>query len=212
MFYVFHFGKKLYFSKKLDTEEKVLQYYRGLLLEQDQASPHRYCDKTFQVEKGDVVLDVGAAEGNFSLEVLDQAAHIYIIEADINWVEALNQTFRDYKEKVTIIHKYASSEDRGMYATLDQLISQKIDFLKMDIEGFECDALEGARRILSESPGLKCAICAYHSDFDEMLIKKLLEECGMRCSTTPGYMWWDGYGRKNYVSTKLVRGIVRGRK
>lgn len=34
MFYVLHESKKLYFARFLDTEQKVREYYRGLLIEQ----------------------------------------------------------------------------------------------------------------------------------------------------------------------------------
>jgi FkbM family methyltransferase len=39
---------------------------------------------------------------------------------------------------------------------LDELIPERIDFLKIDVEGFEGEALKGARRILSEDKPLLC--------------------------------------------------------
>lgn len=49
------------------------EYYRFLLQVQDAASPHRYQTRQFCVCKGEVVLDAGAAEGNFALEIVDVA-------------------------------------------------------------------------------------------------------------------------------------------
>lgn len=39
---------------------------------------------------------------------------------------------------------------------LDELIPERIDFMKIDVEGFEVEALKGARRILSEDKPLLC--------------------------------------------------------
>lgn len=39
-----------------------------------------YLDEDFQVEEGDVVLDVGVAEGNFSMEIIERASKIYLFE------------------------------------------------------------------------------------------------------------------------------------
>lgn len=46
-------------------KEKAETYYRYILLEQDEKSPHRYLTSEFDVSEGDVVVDVGVAEGNF---------------------------------------------------------------------------------------------------------------------------------------------------
>ena len=89
---------------------------------------------------------------------------------DEKWIEALKETFREYSEKVVIIQKFLSSYNDGVYATLDTLIYEPVDYIKMDIEGNEWDALEGAKRIIKESEKLKCSICSYHSDFDRILI------------------------------------------
>ena len=210
MFYVYHQDKKLYFAKYLDSVSKVKEYYRCLLIEQDRESPHRYTEPDFNVEDGDVVLDIGAAEGIFSLEIIDKVSKIYIIEADNGWGEALRETFKNYQKKVSIIQKFIASTDEGEQSTLDSLIKESVNFIKMDIEGNEWDALLGAKALIHQSENLKCAICSYHSDFDEVLIKDVLREYGVKCSTTSGYLWFPVKLRKSYVSLKLCRGIVRG--
>ncbi len=203
-------GNKLYFNKNFKDKKGVLDYYKSILMEQDDLSPHRYLEGDFNVKDGDVVVDVGVAEGNFSLKIIDRAKKVYLIESDPSWIEALYHTFSNYSDKVEIINGYVSSYNEGRIGTLDRLIEEKIDFLKMDIEGAEYDALIGASNLLSKSDNMKAAICCYHSDFDQVLIEGELAKHGFRCSTTAGYMWFPYTCRQSSVSTKLNRGIVRG--
>lgn len=210
MFFVCHDGKRLYFSRAIKNQEEAANYYRGVLMEQDRESPHKYTDEDFRVENGDVVVDIGVAEGNFSLQVIDRVSRLYIIESDDGWIEALQETFKDYREKVIIIKKFVTSVDGGKYMTLDSLIDEPVNFIKMDIEGNEWDALQGAEKLIDRSGNLKCAVCAYHGDFDEILIRDIFGKYGMDISTTRGYMWYPGTNRQTYVSTRLCRGIVRG--
>lgn len=210
MFFTYHEDRKLYFAKSLNTPEKVKKYYIDILIEQDEQSPHRYLKDEFDVKKGGVIVDIGVAEGNFSLQIIDRVSKIYMIESDKEWVDALNKTFEDYKDKVIIIEKFITSTDAGKYATLDSLIDEPVDFIKMDIEGNEWDALLGAKKVIEKSQDLKCAICCYHSDFDETLIKSVLTSYGLTCSTTQGYMWYPAMIRQTYISTRLCRGVVKG--
>lgn len=212
MYYVWHGNKKLYFAKTLDTSEKVIEYYRQLLIEQDEHSPHRYVAEEFNIEEGDVVIDAGAAEGIFALGNIEKVTRIYLIEVDPQWIEALERTYMDYQDKVVIIPKYLTSMDSGALATLDLLIEEPVNFIKMDIEGNEWDALLGAEKLIAKSENLKCAICSYHTDFDEILIRDILGKYGMKCSVSNGYMWFHLCRRISYVSTKLCRGVVRGMK
>lgn len=211
MYFVYHEGgKRLYFAKSLGNREKVLEYYKSILIEQDWESPHRYTDEEFDVLDGDVVVDVGAAEGNFSLQVIDRISKLYIIESDDEWITALKETFKSYGHKVTILKSFVTSMDLGKYAMLDSLVKESVNFIKMDIEGNEWDALLGAKELIARSQNVKCAICAYHADCDEFLIKDVFSKYGMESSTTAGWMWFPETVRQTYVSTRLCRGIVRG--
>lgn len=212
MYFVFHNGKKLYFARFLDTEQKVRHYYRNLLMEQDDKSPHKYLSSDFDVRAGDIVVDAGVAEGNFSLDVIEKASKIYMIEADEAWIEAIKMTFQTYLDKIVIIPKFAGSVEEGKFSTLDCLIGEPVDFIKMDIEGNEWDALQGAEKLIAGSKKLKCAICAYHGDFDEILIRDILKKYKMECQATAGYMWFPDRIRQTYVSTRLCRGIIRASK
>lgn len=59
-------------SRKFKNEKEVAAYYKSVLMEQDEDSPHKYLTKDFNVENSDVVVDVGVAEGNFSLDIIDR--------------------------------------------------------------------------------------------------------------------------------------------
>lgn len=209
MYFVYHKNKILYFPQYLDTERKVREYYRNLLIEQDKKSPHRYLDDKFNIRKGDIVVDIGAAEGIFALDIIEKVSKLYLVEADKRWIEALQETFKDHLDKIVIIKKYVTSINQGKFMTLDSMIDEPVNFIKMDIEGNEWDALLGAGELINRSMDLKCAVCVYHGDFDEILVKDVLKKYEMRCSTTRGYMWFPDKIRQTYVSTRLCRGIVR---
>jgi FkbM family methyltransferase len=85
--------------------------------------------------------------------------------------------------------------------TIDSLVESlslpRVDFIKMDIEGAECMALEGARRTLERwKPRL--AICTYHRAGDPQRIADLVR------SIRPDYEMEYGF-RKN------VRGLITPR-
>ncbi len=212
LLFTMHNGKKMYFSRKYSNVSDAKRYFKSICVEQDIDSPHRYLAKDFSVKQGDVVIDVGVAEGNFSLDIIDDAKKVYLIEADPLWTEALRYTFGPYRDKVEIIEKYASSYNEGDYATIDSMITDKINFIKMDVEGYEWDALNGAIDTIKKSDNIKIAACCYHSDFDQVLIESFFDQNCIRHTTTKGYMWFPLTCRQSTVSTRLTKGIVRGRK
>lgn len=57
--------------------------------------------------------------------------------------------------------------------TLDSIVKEQVTFLKLDIEGAELSALEGARRIITEDKP-RLAICIYHKLDDLWRIPKLI--------------------------------------
>lgn len=203
-------GRNMYFPRSWD-EEKAVQYFRSLLAEQDVRSPHCYRHNGYGVREGDVVADVGAAEGIFTLDVIDIAGKVYLIEADEEWLEALQQTFRNDRDKVQIIYGFADCVAEGDRVTLDSLFSEEINYIKMDIEGYEKPALQGAERILTDCKDLRCAICAYHCHGDEEWIQSFLQGCGFVTDVSEGYMCPD-WTVEAYIEAELRRGIVFGKK
>lgn len=210
LIYTIYRGHRMYLPRAFsDRPENALNYIRGLYLEQDASSPHRYLQGDFDVEPGDVVIDAGVAEGNFSLDVIDRVSKLYLIEPDNRWLEALSRTMEPFGDKVEIIKAYANSYNEGEQRTLDSLIDEPVNFIKMDVEGFEWDALNGAEKLIARSPKLRMALCTYHGDYDATLLEYFMQQHGIDYKYSNGYMWFPQTTRNRTVSTRLVRGVMR---
>ncbi|WP_421716603.1 FkbM family methyltransferase [Arcobacter arenosus] len=57
--------------------------------------------------------------------------------------------------------------------TIDNLINQKVDFIKLDIEGAEQDALLGAKETIKKYTPI-LAVCIYHKAQDWYMIPKIV--------------------------------------
>ena len=208
LFYYNYLGRKMYISKQYDTKDKAKEYIRSILIEQDNASPHVYLKDEFQVPYGSIVVDAGGAEGCFSLSIIDKAKKIYLFEPDPGWIEALRYTFEDYKEKVLIIEKALSDYVDECTTKLDvELKDESIDFIKMDIEGEEYEALLGMERLLSYQKKMKCVICTYHQEMAYGAISDYLRIKGFSTEPSRGYMFYpDTFTMRRPV---FRRGLVR---
>lgn len=213
LFYVLFEHKRMYFARHFDSKEKVSDYYRQIAMEQDLKSPHRYLYGEFQVEDNSVVVDAGVAEGNFALSVIDRVKKLYLFEADSEWVEALKYTFAPYRDKVVIVNKYLSNYTDASTVSVDEFIpEEQIDFMKLDIEGEEYYALDGARNMISLSEHMKCAVCTYHNEFDYHAVANLLGNLGFTVTHSKGYMWFP-YDRSSIFDLPtLRRGLIRAEK
>ncbi len=210
LYYVFHEKKKMYFSRQFTSESEVKKYYKSLLIEQDEESPHRYLTDKFDVKTGDIVVDGGVAEGNFALSVIEKVKKIYLFEPDEEWCEALRYTFAPYKEKVIIHNKAISNYANADTVKLDDVIQEEINFIKLDIEGEEYYALEGTTRLIENSGDIRCTICVYHQEFAYEAIKNYLKQYGFMIEHSKGYMW---YPDNNYFRMPtLRRGLIRAYK
>lgn len=70
----------------------------------------------------------------------------------------------------------ASGDQVVQIDTLDHLFEREtVTFLKMDIEGMECAALQGAKNLI-QTMHPKLAICTYHSNADMVWVPKLILE------------------------------------
>ncbi len=215
--YVMYNHKKLFY-KRTHNIKQIQNYHNGLLLEQDENSPHRYL--TSQDNLSDyIVFDLGAAEGIFSLNIVEQAKHIYMFEADSSWNAAINQTFEPWKNKITLVNKFVSNVTTKNSISFKEYISSLLDtcqistddkiFIKMDIEGFEKTVLEDIIDVLSVFSYSDLAICVYHNQEDESYIYNLLKDDYI-CNFQNGYILF--YYDKNISNPYFRHGVLRAHK
>lgn len=198
--YVIHNNKRLYF--KNIPQQEVERNYRLLAMEQDVRSAHCYVEN-YDMLRGKVILDVGAAEGIFALNAIDYAEHLFLFECEKDWIAPLEATFESMKDKITIVEKYVSDVNEDNIITLDEFAKNKQLgklFLKMDIEGYECKALSGCKDLFLKTPELSGAICTYHKHDDAKNIATFLAARNYKSTPTNGYI---------YNERSLRTGILR---
>lgn len=168
--YVIHNGNKLFFRRS-SSEEEIMGTYFGLVNKQRPESPHLYLTNEFQVNAGDIIADIGAAEGIFTLNCIEKISKAYLFEPSHEWIEALEATFKPWKEKITIVNKYVSDFISDNVISIDHYFENKqLHFIKADVEGAELSVLKGASLLLEKSQPIKLSICTYHNqdDFDNI--------------------------------------------
>lgn len=208
MRYVLQEGKRLYFKKRWH-EKKIKNAYCDLIREQDLNSPHRYLTDSFSIAKDDVLADIGAAEGNFSLAVVDKVRKVYIFEYDQEWIEALRATFAPWSEKVEIINKFVSDHNDANHIRFDTFFENKKDvtFLKVDVDGAESVVLNSCNSVFNTRRPLKIVLCTYHKNNDEKDFTVLLKDFGFSITPSRGYM--INYYDKKMTAPYLRRGLIR---
>jgi hypothetical protein len=206
--YVIFEGKRLYFKRSW-TEDRIKNIFNNLLIEQYPDSPHRYLGGNFTISEGETIADIGVAEGNFALSVIEKVNKAYLFESDMEWIEALNATFAPWSHKVVIVNKWVSDIDDENNVTLDTYFSDiKIDFIKIDVDGFESKLLRGCEKTIKEYKNLKIALCTYHKQDDHIVFSEYLSKKGFHISFSKGYMifYW-GKIKKPYLRRGVLRAI-----
>ncbi len=208
--YVLQEGRRLYFKRRW-SERRIRKAYNDLCMEQDLESPHRYLAADFQLSENDVLADCGAAEGNFSLAIIEKVKKIYLFEYDPEWVEALRYTFEPYKNKVEIIPRYLSDRNDEKNCTGDVFFeNRELSFLKIDVDGNERPLLNGFENKLSNTDAMKIALCTYHQQNDEEEFTQLFRSWGYQVKPSKGYMIFH-YDKK-MKAPYLRRAMVRAKK
>ena len=157
--------------------------------------------RTYRIKPGAVVLDCGANVGTFTRRALNRgAAKVVAIEINPESAEAMRRTFAkeigegrvvvypkgvwdqetslDLRADSVVLPRNGSSR-RLPVTTIDQIVAElhlpSVDFIKMDIEGAEKNALRGAKATLAKfSPTM--AISAEHLPDDAERIPALVSE------------------------------------
>jgi hypothetical protein len=208
MRYAMQDGRRLYFKRGRGSDS-VRRAFTALAMEQDPESPHCYLSADFALGSEDVIADIGASEGNFSLSQIEKVKKIYLIDYDREWIRALEATFAPWKHKVEIIPRYIGDCDNENETTLDTILRNypDITFLKIDVEGFERKVLNGAKEFLQTDLPLRLAICTYHKHDDEQEFTELLTKSGF--SIKPSYGYLIPLYDKKIKSPWLRRGLIR---
>jgi hypothetical protein len=208
MRYVLQDGKRLYFKKRWGIK-KIQKSYCDLMREQDINSPHRYLTESFTTGQDDVLADIGAAEGNFSLAVIEKIRKVYIFEYDREWIDALKATFAPWPDKVEIINKFVSDKNDKSNIRFDTFFESRkdINFLKIDVDGAESIVLNSCDEVFKTPQSFKIALCTYHKNDDEKEFTSLLRNYGFQVSPSKGYM--INYYDKKMKAPYLRRGLIR---
>jgi len=179
----YSFAEKLYWPKNFSIDrldQVVAETF-------DTADWHFYQKKHTEIEKNEIILDIGTAEGLLPISVINKCSHIYMIEPSKTFYASLQKTFSDFTSKTTIFNTAVGNEDTMISFdenSLDGMIShqktattsnitlrkidtlfqnnEKITYLKADIEGFEMEMLKGAEQTIKRNKP-KIAITTYHT-------------------------------------------------
>ncbi|GHT10052.1 hypothetical protein AGMMS4956_00760 [Bacteroidia bacterium] len=83
---------------------------------------------------------------------------------------------------------------------------EKVDFIKVDIEGAESQLVEGAAKIMARQTPLKMVLCTYHQHDDAEVLNKMLTQSGFCTEFSKGYMLFFD---KTFAPPYLRRGLIR---
>ncbi len=207
-FYSFIKQHKLYFKKDW-SEESCKAYLKTLFIEQDPDSPHAYCSEKFKPEPDEILVDVGTAEGYFTLLKLDEVKEVYAFEMDKNWNDVLKISFKNHSNKIKLLEgKLGNSNTNGNYKLDDfkELYQQKL-FIKIDVEGSEYDVFEGMKTLLSQNNQIKIAVCTYHKKNDAIEFEAYFKSLGFQTEFSKGYMLYRF--AKDLSEPYLRKGVLR---
>lgn len=147
---------------------------------------------------GDVIVDAGVCNGEEVDAALNMNSNVSILAFEPN-EESFAKLMKKYNDNKSVkLYPYAlwnentklSGNGNSLLSTkytevdniagvvnavkLDDIIKDKVDFIKMDIEGAELNALQGAKKTISKyRPNL--AICIYHNIEDYIEIPLLIK-------------------------------------
>lgn len=207
--YVMHDGKRLYYPADM-SEDAIRNTYRAIRLEQDVESPHRYFSEGFAFMQNGIFCDVGCAEANIALEVVDRAKAVLLFEASQRWLPALEATFAPYQDKVHIVNKYAGNEINDEMTTIDHELKQRgLDgeiYIKIDAEGSEEEIIEGSRETLKKRK-VHGAVCTYHKHGDAQKFKKMFDDMGFQTEFSKG--WCIYIESKDLQPPYFRKGLIR---
>lgn len=174
---------------------------------------------------GDFVIDGGAHTGNtgfYFRGLVGDSGKVYSFEPSGNIFEKLkssiekagitniipvNAALADYSGTASFAAtnspaaRFSNSENSVFVSvvTIDDFIdnvNEKIDFIKLDVEGAEAEALKGAKKTIKKySP--KMAVCVYHKATDPFRLPRLILEIN------PNYTFYLKHNSNGLAETVL---------
>lgn len=127
-----------------------------------------YFFEKVDVQPEDIVFDLGASPGDFaSVSIAKGAKLVYAFEPCPDGQSVLEAVSCLNENKISLQPYFVSDRTIDKYITLDDFVTrnqiQQVDFIKMDIEGAELQAIQGCSHVLRYfAPKLSLAV--YHND------------------------------------------------
>lgn len=179
-------------------EEKIYSRCKYVL---DYAGTDAYFDKDIiRFEEDEIFVDAGSLNLDTSLELKRRCPNlkkVYAFEPDNrSYQGCIDKKMRKKLDFIEVfpygvwsekkqIHFDATSDGSSHLAeggssvvdvvTIDEMVKEKVTFIKMDIEGAELEALKGAKQVIREYRP-KLAICIYHKAEDMLAIPFYIRE------------------------------------
>lgn len=204
-FYVLYENHKVY-MKKGWTKKDSAKYFAHLFIDQDKESAHCYRMDEMKFKGDEIVVDAGSAEGFFAVYVLDKVKKVYAFECDTEWLDSLKWTFKD-TNKVVVVPKGLGGKVSDGITILDEYFKgEKIDLIKADIEGSECDTVRGGAKTLRNAK--HAVFCTYHRENDAHDLKQLFEELGFQTELSKGGCIWFGFHYTELKPPYIRHGVI----
>lgn len=188
------FGSMLNYRITRDTK-----YLKGIVDDEDS----QYFDESLGIDLHNAtIVDAGAFIGDTVEKIVEKInmeyKKIICFEPDRNTYELLLKNIKDNKRERVECHNLAVysvkrelhfdtktqgggssnhiSEDGNEVITantIDNIVQEQVDIIKMDVEGAEVEAIKGCKKIIMESHPM-LAICVYHKKDDFYTIPLLI--------------------------------------
>lgn len=192
------------------------------LYKNNYTTPQYFQDDIYMIKEDDIFVDVGAFTGDTiqEIDIITQGKYKKIIACEPNTqsycfieemmksndkIELIKKGIGDKAETLKFSVNTQSQSIAGItndgditieVDSLDNLIDQPITFLKMDIEGFEMNALNGAVGTIKKyKPTL--AICLYHKYTDFVDIPEFILNLDL------GYKFYVRHHSVNFSETVM---------
>jgi hypothetical protein len=188
LLYIVFRDHRVYFPRR-ESPESIREAVRTGLMEQDARSPHTYVAGSFDIERGDVGVFIGASDGLFCLSRLERLSKAYLFEPAAHWHEPLKATFESLADKVEVVPLAVTARSGEGQISLDDFFEGKAppNFIQVDVDGADWPVLQGARRTIENARKLRLALCTYHKRLDFPKFSSFLKDRGYTVGHSPGF-------------------------